>query len=1386
MRLLFSLIIFLLFRLTCSAQPPNNNCSGATQLVVDAPCVSGTNVNATADGNPSCGLFTFYADMTVWYSFVATGPNTQISVTNVSGNLDVIMTLYNLCGSGSFKCVNATGNNENESVVQNTVSGNTYWISIDGSGAIWPFTGNEDGNFCIQVSTYIAPPNPSGDCAGAQPFCTGTTYQFPAGTNTQSQSGPNYGCLLTQPNPAWYYLKISQNGPIDIHMASDANVDIDFICWGPFTSETDACTQISAGGGGQVDCSYSTAAEEDCNIPNAQVGEYYMLLITNYSNQPTNIIFSQTGGSGATDCSIINPIIAINNGPFCPGQTLQLNATDVPNATYSWSGPNGFTSAIRNPAITNLTVAASGVYTLTTTINSTVYTSTTTVTVFAANSPDCFQGIVCTINATVSNDTICTGESADIQGLGTIGTAVLSNTFNNGTVGVGWVGTPTANFSNPPCASAPPYGTTFLWMDNTTPAPRNLESNDFNVQFGGQISFWMKYAVQGQGVPCEGPDEGGEGVTLQYSTTNGTSWTDIVYFSPNGTQMATNPDPGYTNHATVYNSSSPFLNWARYSFAIPAGGWTTSTRFRWMQYHSTDAVTDNWGIDSVLIITPPQAVTITWTSNPPGFSQTGNGPFTVSPAVTTDYIATISDGTNTCSDTVKVVMYNVSAGFTVNDSVQCLNNNSFIFTNQGPVTNATFSWNFGDGAVSALMDPVHGYTNTGTYIVTQTVQVGSCVDSVKHTVRVTAHPTLAIDSTASCTNICNGSLTANPSGAVSPYSFQWSSGLATQTITNVCSGSYNVTVTDALGCASSKSATVALNPAPTVNTDSIPSCRNFCNGSVTATGSGTTAPYTYAWSTGAATATISNLCTGIYIVTVTDVRGCTVTGNNIVSYYPGINVAFSRVNVRCNGENNGSATATGSGGGGNGFFSYQWDVNTGSQTTATASGLQAGTYRVVITDNIGCSLDTAITVIEPLPLIVTAGPDTHLCYHMSGMVYAFPAGGIAPYTFFWNGDSSQSFLTVTPELSTSYTVFVTDSNNCISNSDITYVTVDPKLKLSLYPEDSIVCPGEQAVINLISEGGDNGPYLASEYEGSYFNPPYKIIPTGSPQQVVIGIKDFCGATAFDTATLYLHPVPEPFFFPNVNEGCMPLTVYFNDATDTACQVYSWNFSDEAGVSASRNPVHTFEDAGVFDISLTVTSFDNCTSSISVPECIRVYQKPEAKFMYLPDNVSVLQSEVTFTNLSTDYAYSIWHFDDGDSSMFDNPVHSFKLPKTYEIKLTAVSEHGCKDTVTQKIYVKDEVAFYAPSAFSPDADGVNDVYYVYGYGINPSKFVLYIYDRWGQVLFETRDITQGWDGKVSKSISGRDVVKNDVYTWFAAFSDMRGVVHQRTGSITVIH
>ena len=237
----------------------------------------------------------------------------------------------------------------------------------------------------------------SSNCQEPEPFCAGSGFTFPAVTGGDAAvDGPEYGCLRSQPNPSWFFLRVATPGNLNLQIFSTPSLDIDFVAWGPFTSLTGVCPALLTTAN-IIDCSFLPATAENIDITDALVGEFYVVLITNFSNQPNVINFVGLPGSeGNTDCNILNPT-AGNNGPLCVGQTLNLLSDVGTDAIYSWTGPNGFSSNDQYPIIPNATILNSGTYNVTiVTADETVNDSTVVVInpipptpEFTSNSPVC-------------------------------------------------------------------------------------------------------------------------------------------------------------------------------------------------------------------------------------------------------------------------------------------------------------------------------------------------------------------------------------------------------------------------------------------------------------------------------------------------------------------------------------------------------------------------------------------------------------------------------------------------------------------------------------------------------------------------------------------------------------------------------------------------------------------------------------------------------------------------------------------------------------------------------------------------------------------------------------------------------------------------------------
>ncbi|MEA3447512.1 MAG: CUB domain-containing protein, partial [Bacteroidota bacterium] len=314
------------------------------------------------------------SDDDVWYSFTATNDTLDISLLNISGTTtDMYLAVYE--GNNCNSLTDVLCSDSEAAQLTGLTVGNDYMIRIYSYSS-----GDYNASFDLCIGEP-EPPGPGDECGQSIAFCTGENYLFPASVNEPDLGG--MGCLYTTPNPAWYYMEIDDPGDVVIDIASD--YDVDFIAWGPFTDVSNACTNADTTYHSEypnnttdpsyypvadvIDCSYSTASAETVTIPGAQSGEVYLLLITNYANQPTNIQFEQTGGAGSANCVIVAPPID-NNGPLCEGDNLELYVTyPEPGATYSWSGPNGFTSSDMEPIITNVTIANAGTYSLVITVD---------------------------------------------------------------------------------------------------------------------------------------------------------------------------------------------------------------------------------------------------------------------------------------------------------------------------------------------------------------------------------------------------------------------------------------------------------------------------------------------------------------------------------------------------------------------------------------------------------------------------------------------------------------------------------------------------------------------------------------------------------------------------------------------------------------------------------------------------------------------------------------------------------------------------------------------------------------------------------------------------------------------------------------------------------
>ena len=640
--------------------------------------------------------------------------------------------------------------------------------------------------------------------------------------------------------------------------------------------------------------------------------------------------------------------------------------------------------------------------------------------------------------------------------------------------------------------------------------------------------------------------------------------------------------------------------------------------------------------------------------------------------------------------------------------------------------------------------------------------------------------------------LCNGGndgqIVLAPQGGVSPYTYQWDAAAnnqITNPATNLAAGSYMVTVTDNFGCFLDSTYTLT-EPLPfTFTTDSVNANCGNPDGSATVVGfAGGTAGYTYDWGAGPVVSnTLTNLVPGPYIVTVADVYGCdttfTITVGNNAPFTASI-TAFT--NVTCNGLADG--TATGDGSDPFATYSFLWDAAAGNQTTQMATGLGAGTYMVTVTDPATSCIDTVSVIItEPPALTVSAGADITICTSGNANLSALGGGGSPGYTYFWdNGLGVGQTHNVSPAIQTTYIVTVTDDSNC-TTTDSVIVFVSPPLIVTASADDSI-CPGDPIAISVIASNGGFG--VPPVYSYSWNNGPNsqsQTVTPGTTTTYIVTLTDGCSPAVSDSVTIVVNSLPIVNFLADTLGLCeSPQQSFtFYNQTSPNGGITSWTFGDGNGASGDIVS-HAYANPGSYDITLTVTGINGCTDFSTKFGYVSVFANPVANFSMDPTPASMFDPTVNFFDLSYNNIVGwTWNIGGLDTSILQNPSYIFPEDTGhYLIVLTVVDVNGCVDTTSGTAIVIGEYGIYVPNAFTPDGDGLNEGFFPNGFGIADDDYTFMIFDRWGEIIFESHKKFEPWNGTYKG-----EIVQNGVYVWKLFFTDINGKQHIELGHTSVI-
>ncbi|HNQ68302.1 MAG TPA: PKD domain-containing protein [Bacteroidales bacterium] len=862
----------------------------------------------------------------------------------------------------------------------------------------------------------------------------------------------------------------------------------------------------------------------------------------------------------------------------------------------------------------------------------------------------------------------------------------------------------------------------------------------------------------------------------------------------------------------------------------------------------------------------PGDVSFAWNTSPAQFSQS---------IVVTDggtYSVTATYGTCVDSDDITIVSGDFDLNVVYTASICEGGSGSAginIIVGTGPYM---YEWSTGSIA------PGISFTSGGNYCVTVTDLYSSCQITECFTVTVNPAVIVTIDpEDISCYGKVDGSATAVVSGGAEPYDYMWSTFIAAESIYNLISGNYAVTVEDANGCTGTASVFIAepaqffynitpnqgicageqanidvtvtggvepylytWNDAPDMNsgnrivsptvttqytvtvyddnlctytpqtttvTVSQPIiidvetvdllCHGVCDGSATLNITGGIAPFQYSW--GSTTDYYPNLCAGDYELTITDLFGCTGDAHFTLTQPDTVYLTVVSGPATCWGYNDGFVEVDAVGGVPfvnefGPFYQYTWSGGQTQDSIAVGFGFHA----VTVTDANGCQYVATAFVDQPEAVYVTEPWGGTICIGETFSTFVHATGGMGPYDFVWMGNDGSYWygehLTVSPIVTTSYTLVTTDFRGCFGPVKNVTVNVHPIISImatTVTPEE--ICVGESVLVEMEIDGGNGGPYTINMEDVGVVNMPKTFYPQETGYYV-FNVSDDCGSPGdSDSVYVEVHPLPHAAFYADKTASCPPGVFQFTETTADFGQTYLWDFGD-GGFSVQKNPSHTYNTSGTYSVSLTAWSEYGCKKTIKYNNMIFIYPLPRAEFAATPELVSVLNGQVEFVNYSEGGITYFWDFGDGYSSMWTEnmQIHNYTEVGEYDITMIAKNQYECLDTAFKKVRVHDEFAFYAPSAFTPNGDGINDIFHIFGHGISDKDFYLVIYDRYGMKVFETSTYDEenpyrmAWDGSHNGNVlKGDPILTNGMYRWYCTFVDFIGKPHEESGTVTLI-
>jgi gliding motility-associated-like protein len=623
-------------------------------------------------------------------------------------------------------------------------------------------------------------------------------------------------------------------------------------------------------------------------------------------------------------------------------------------------------------------------------------------------------------------------------------------------------------------------------------------------------------------------------------------------------------------------------------------------------------------------------------------------------------------------------------------------------------------------------------TGMNSYIVSA-VSLQGCQNS--DTLNVLVHDLPIINAGADYEICLGNSTTLNALGSLL---YTWTNGVINNVpFTPTSTATYSLTGTDSNGCVNSDQISVIVHPLPNVFAgNNIEVCEGT---SVVLNASGAA---TYSWNNGTINGTSITPAVGVTTYTVVGISqyGCSNSSDVQITVNPLPQVsAGSNVEV-C--ENTPIILQ----GAGAANFSWTGGVQNNQPFIPMVGNT---TYTVTGTSSFGCSSSSNVDVlVHPNPTI-SAGNDVSICEGSSVTLNA--SGGI---NYVWN-NGIQNGVSFIPLISQVYTVTGNSIYGC-SNSDLVFVTVNP-IPTVFAGIDTVICFGEP--ITLSALGANSYTWNNGIANNTSFIP-----EVGDFDYAVIGTTS-AGCSNSDTIHITIKALPNLNFESTANSGCIPKTIQFLNTTENtfAC---SWKFGDDLNAVNYSDAAYTFTKEGCFDIQLTIEGTNGCSTSKVFTNFICVEDAPIVNFT--PSSLSINSFDTTILFLNETIGATDYTWDFGDQTSLSNevnPTHDYlsTLPYgNYSVQLIAYSSMGCVDSNFTTLHMEEEALFFIPNSFTPDGSNLNETFQpIFTDGFDPYSFELTIYDRWGELIFESHDATIGWDGIV---LNTGEFAPNGIYTW----------------------